>query len=261
MRKISVTVEDKNETHVTLTNHEDHHINDGLSIDYFFTNNIHDSEIEYVVNKIIKTKDWISNENGIYFINLKKLGTAYPSIFSQCQWMNGLINVSPTYEDGLGDVRIFSLTISEDEIREKAPKKVFLSHKGANKPMVRKHYQLLKELGFDPWMDEEDMPAGVQLMRSIRQGFKQSCAVVFFITPEFKDEQYLESEIDYALNEKLSRKQFTIITLQFEDGQGIKGVIPEMLENYVWKSPKTELEAFKEIIKALPIKVGQAIWK
>ncbi|GIP01527.1 hypothetical protein J14TS5_66120 [Paenibacillus lautus] len=33
-----------------------------------------------------------------------------------------------------------------------------------------------------------------------------------------------------------------------------------MLEDYVWKTPQTELEAFKEIIKALPIKVGQMIW-
>ncbi|MEK3763267.1 toll/interleukin-1 receptor domain-containing protein [Paenibacillus sp. FSL P4-0338] len=152
-------------------------------------------------------------------------------------------------------------TISEDEIREKAPRKVFLSHKGANKPLVRKYYHLLKELGFDPWIDEEDMPAGAQLMRSIRQGFKQSCAVVFFITPEFKDEKYLEKEINYAINEQLNRKQFTIITLQFEDEQGNKGLIPEMLEDYVWKTPRTELEAFKEIIKSSPIKVGQTIWK
>ncbi|MBT2286832.1 toll/interleukin-1 receptor domain-containing protein [Paenibacillus polymyxa] len=261
MRKISITVQDKNETHVQLTNHETHHIKDGISIDFCFTNNIHDREIKYVVDEIIKTKDWISVENDIYFIDLNKLGLAFPSLFNQCQWMNGLISVTPIYEDGLNDVRFFSLTISEDEIREKAPKKVFLSHKGANKPLVRKYYQLLKELGFDPWIDEEDMPAGVQLMRSIRQGFKQSCAVVFFITPEFKDEKYLEKEIDYAIKEQLNRKQFTIITLQFEDEQGNKGLIPEMLEDYVWKTPQTELEAFKEIIKSLPIKVGHTIWK
>jgi len=38
--------------------------------------------------------------------------------------------------------------------------RIFLSHKNSNKPMVRRFYDVLEELGFAPWLDEEDMLAG-----------------------------------------------------------------------------------------------------
>ncbi len=59
--------------------------------------------------------------------------------------------------------------------------RILLSHKGANKSVVRLYYRALKAGGFCPWLDEEDMPAGTNPDRGIRQGFKDSCAVVFFL--------------------------------------------------------------------------------
>ena len=46
------------------------------------------------------------------------------------------------------------------------------------------------------------MPAGSALDRAILEGMEESCGVVFFITPSFVDEGYLESEINYAVREK-----------------------------------------------------------
>ena len=96
--------------------------------------------------------------------------------------------------------------------------KIFLSHKGVDKPLVREFAYALKIIGFDPWFDEESMSAGHHLRKSISNGMKESCAAVFFITPDFKDEGWLEKEIDYAEREKQSKKdRFSIITIVFEN--------------------------------------------
>lgn len=139
--------------------------------------------------------------------------------------------------------------------------KVFLSHKGADKEKIRLYKRTLEVLGFDVWLDEDAMPAGTALHRGILQGFKDSCAAIFFITPNYVDEGFLESEVNYAMAEKMRRKdKFSIITLVFED-DGKKGQVPELLKTYVWKTPSNDLEALQEIVKALPIKLGGPQYK
>ena len=73
--------------------------------------------------------------------------------------------------------------------------RIFLSHKGADKPRVREYKKTLEALGFDPWLDEDAMTAGTNLERGLLEGFKTSCAAVFFITPNYVDENYLASEV------------------------------------------------------------------
>jgi hypothetical protein len=66
-------------------------------------------------------------------------------------------------------------------------KKIFLSHKGVDKALVIDFKDTLAQLGFDPWIDDDAMPAGTTLERGILQGMQDSCGVVFFITTSFKD--------------------------------------------------------------------------
>lgn len=140
--------------------------------------------------------------------------------------------------------------------------KVFLSHKGADKPLVRLYKETLDVLGFDVWLDEEAMPAGTTLHKGILQGFKDSCAAIFFITPNYKDEGFLETEVNYAITEKMQKgDNFSIITLVFTDSNGNIGEVPELLKTYVWKQPNSDLEAMQEIIKALPVKLGEVRYR
>lgn len=140
--------------------------------------------------------------------------------------------------------------------------KIFLSHKGADKPLIRQYKETLDILGFDVWLDEDAMPAGTALHRGILQGFKDSCAAIFFITPNYKDEGFLETEVNYAISEKMQKgDKFSIITLVFTDGDGEIGEVPELLKEYVWKQPHSHLEALQEIIKALPVKVGEVRYR
>ena len=58
------------------------------------------------------------------------------------------------------------------------------------------------------------MREGTKLDRGIKDGFKEACAVVFFITSDFKDEKWLSDEIDYAKQEEHEKgDRFAIITL------------------------------------------------
>ena len=143
----------------------------------------------------------------------------------------------------------------------KSAMKIFLSHKSVDKDLVRKFKKTLSLLGFDPWVDEDAMPAGTILNRGILSGFKESCAAIFFITPSFSDEKYLATEIDYAIEEKNKKEEkFAIITLVFSNNWSNNNV-PELLRRFVWKQPQSEIEAIQEIISALPIKVGPVHWK
>ncbi len=141
------------------------------------------------------------------------------------------------------------------------PMRIFLSHKGADKPLVREFKSTLELLGFSPWLDEDAMSAGSELERSILQGFSDSCAAIFFVTPNYKDENFLATEVDYAIQEKRKKgDKFSIITLVFQDGDQT-GAVPNLLHRYVWKQPATQLEALREILKALPVQTGDVYWK
>ena len=141
-------------------------------------------------------------------------------------------------------------------------RRVFLSHKGANKNLVSDFKETLELLGYEPWLDEDDMPAGTRLERGLQQGMRDSCGVVFFITPEFRDEGYLATEIDYAImEERRKEERFAIVTLQFVGDDGSDPPIPELLQPFIWKTPTTDLEALREIVRALPVVPGAVDWK
>lgn len=136
--------------------------------------------------------------------------------------------------------------------------KIFLRHKSVDKPLVYRYYNALKAIGFDPWLDEPNMPAGSNLERELLRGFEESCAAVFFITENFKDERYLATEVDYAVIQKRKKeKKFGIITLRYTNA----AQVPGLLTPYVYMNVENDLEGFRELIRALPVELGPVRWK
>jgi hypothetical protein len=189
----------------------------------------------------------LTSRDFVVFINVTETATegGYFVKFSQADLVEEALEAMEQHKTALG--------ISNN--------KIFLSHKGVDKLLVRDYKSTLDLLGFDTWLDEDAMPAGTSLDRGISQGFRDSCAVVFFMTPNFKDEGYLETEIDYARREKREKgDKFQIITLVIGVGEQ-KIDIPELLKTYVYKFPGSDLEGLREIIRALPIRVGEVTWR
>jgi hypothetical protein len=136
--------------------------------------------------------------------------------------------------------------------------KIFLSHKAVDKPMVFRYYNALKAVGFEPWLDEPNMAAGANLEREVLRGFDESCAAVFFITENFKDERYLAAEVDYAVMQKRRKdKKFAIITLRYTDA----AAVPGLLTPYIYKDVSNDLEGLRELVRALPVELGSVRWK
>ncbi len=149
-----------------------------------------------------------------------------------------------------------SMTISH--VSSERETRIFLSHKSENKNRVRLYHRMLQNLGFDPWLDDPDMPAGTELNRGILAGVNESCAVVFFITEDFVDERILSDEIDYAKTRKVQQgSRFAIITLKFPGDVEV----PELLKKYVYKPIDNDLDGLYEIVRALPIELGPVRWK
>jgi hypothetical protein len=139
-----------------------------------------------------------------------------------------------------------------------ATKRIFLSHARDDKEMVRRFLLSLRSVGLDPWLDEENMPAGTSVHRGIQQGLRDSAAAVFFITSKFSDEGFLRKEIDYAVDEQRKRpEEFRIISLVMGTSAA---AVPSLLSPFVWKEPQTELESFVEIIRAIPLRPGPGTW-
>lgn len=175
------------------------------------------------------------------------------------QAADGVVLVDPSGR--LAPDELDDLLRKHERVMGLSPMKIFLSHKGADKAMVRRFASVLVELGFDAWLDEDAMPAGVELERGILKGFHDSCAAIFFVTPNFVDEKYLGSEVNYAIAERREKgDKFAIVTLVLEQ-DGKVGTVPDLLRPYVWKTPKGELDALREVLRALPIQVGDLRWR
>ncbi|OOF66257.1 toll/interleukin-1 receptor domain-containing protein [Rodentibacter sp. Ppn85] len=137
------------------------------------------------------------------------------------------------------------------------PMKIFLSHKTADKPKVREFKRILDQIGFDSWLDEEELTAGAHLEKSLFNGMKNSCAAVFFLTENYRDTNYLESEITYAIKRKREDPKFALIALKLSPN----ATVPDLLTPYVYKEPTSDLEALSQIIKAIPAKIGKIIYQ
>lgn len=159
--------------------------------------------------------------------------------------------------------RLFCIICGKEmDVTMSEAQSIFLSHKGVDKKLVSDFKETLAAIGYDPWLDEDKMPAGTNIERGILEGMNSSCAAMFFITPSFEDENYLETEVTYATQQKREKgDKFAIIILQFVDEEGNTGEIPKLLRTYVWKQPKSHLEAFREILRALPIQTGEVKWR
>jgi hypothetical protein len=136
--------------------------------------------------------------------------------------------------------------------------RIFLSHKSVDKPIVMRYYTALEGLGFEPWLDQPDMPTGTNLERGILDGFEKSCAAVFFITENFKDERYLAAEVDYAIAQKRNKgNKFAIITLRYPNASPVPG----LLNPYIYTDVQNDLDGFYELVRGLPIELGPIRWK
>jgi formylglycine-generating enzyme required for sulfatase activity len=79
--------------------------------------------------------------------------------------------------------------------------KIFLCHASGDKPAVRDLYHRLRALGFDPWLDEENLLPGQDWQLEIPQAVRSSDAVIVCLSTRAVTKRgYVQKEIRYALD-------------------------------------------------------------
>ena len=130
--------------------------------------------------------------------------------------------------------------------------KIFLSHKGINKPLVEEIDRTLRLLNLKTWFDRDDLNAGDPLVRGVDQAFSHCVAAVFFISKEYVDAGVIRKEIDRALHEASTRGgSFRIIPLVLRQHGGSDEHVPAPLQTLVWKTVD-DVQIVPTILKALP---------
>ncbi len=242
---------------------------EGLALNFLVGNNISKDAALRILQKSLKhdKPELLSFKGGNWILKLDSIRDFIKELHD-IEWFEGNVAVEPEIEHEQEEVfgkleykTYVRFIATKGDMVQSRSKRIFLSHKGVDKSFVREFKDTLKLLGFTTWLDEDAMVAGDELDRALLQGFKDSCAAIFFITPSFKDENFLKMEINYAIAEKRAKKEkFAVIPLVFQK-DGKKGKVPDLLKQYVQKEPKNQLQAIIEIIRALPIEVGDIRWK
>ena len=130
--------------------------------------------------------------------------------------------------------------------------RIFLSHKGVNKPFVAKVDAALRMLGLRTWFDQDDLAAGEPLVRGVDNAFASCSAAVFFISGDYVDAGVIRKEIDRAIHEATTRGVgFRIIPLVLAQHGGTDDRVPDPLKPLVWKTVQ-DFDVVPEILRSLP---------
>lgn len=124
--------------------------------------------------------------------------------------------------------------------------RIFVSHRGTNKNLARKLARILAEIGIDPWLDEDKMNAGDDLIAKIRSGIKNSDAAVFLVSADFIDSGWLRKEVEIAERHQIDNRRFRLIPIRL-----MKAEVPENFEHLLWAEADDSSDAILQVIRAI----------
>lgn len=131
---------------------------------------------------------------------------------------------------------------------------VFLCHSSGDKPAVRKLYQRLKQDGFAPWLDEEDLIPGQDWRHEISVAVRSCHAVVVCLSKgSITKEGYVQKEIRVALDVADEKPQGTIFIIPALLEDGVE--VPERLSQLHWVNIFNE-NGYQKLISALKTKAN-----
>ncbi len=114
-------------------------------------------------------------------------------------------------------------------------KKIFLSYAGPDQEQVKDLYQFLKDAGFTPWMDKENLLGGQNWQHIIDKAMRDSDFVVICLSPRAVERNFLKREIRiafYLAKEKFGMDDIFIIPVRLEEFDVKK--VEGRLSRYQW---------------------------
>jgi hypothetical protein len=103
--------------------------------------------------------------------------------------------------------------------------RISLCHANKDKPKVRDVYNRLKDEGFQPWLDEEDLLPSQLWEQEIPRALKASDFILIFFSQHTRDERgYFQRELKLALNAWEEMPEGAIHTIPVRIGRLGRGV-------------------------------------
>jgi hypothetical protein len=128
------------------------------------------------------------------------------------------------------------------------PLRVFLCHSSGDKEAVRGLYKRLREEGFEPWLDEENLEVGREWEREIPKAVRDSDVVIVCLSRDSVNKKgYVQREIKFALDVADEQPEGTvfIIPLRLEECD-----VPDRLNRWQWVDLHHE-RGYERLVKAL----------
>ena len=89
--------------------------------------------------------------------------------------------------------------------------KIFVSYSRKDSKAARKLIDAFKEMGYDVWVDWEDIPPAANWMDQIEEGIEKSDAFVFLISPDSIASEVCNVEINHAADPKYNKRIIPIV--------------------------------------------------
>lgn len=128
---------------------------------------------------------------------------------------------------------------------------IFLCHASCDKPAVRRLYRLLRQDGFEPWLDEEDLLPGQVWESAIRNALRESDVVLVCLSQSAVTKKgFVQKEIRFALDAADEQPEGTIyiIPVKLEECR-----VPERLAQWQWVNLK---DGYEELLRSLRTRAG-----
>ena len=128
------------------------------------------------------------------------------------------------------------------------PLRVFLCHSKHDKEMARTLYRNLRQMQFQPWLDEEDILPGQDWEQEIREAVHKADVVVICLSQaSVTSTGYMHKEVRFALDaaEYQPEKSIFMIPVRLDDC-----TVPSRLERWQWVN-LYEGTGYQQLMKAL----------
>jgi proteasome lid subunit RPN8/RPN11/uncharacterized ubiquitin-like protein YukD len=133
--------------------------------------------------------------------------------------------------------------------------RIFLCHSSKDKKIVRDLYNRLRNDGFHPWLDEEELLPGQDWNQEIIKAVRSSDIVIVCLSEKSVNKAgYVQKEIKHALDvaDEQPEGGIFLIPLKLEECE-----VPQRLSKWQWVN-FFENEGYKRLLLALKVKATQA---
>lgn len=128
------------------------------------------------------------------------------------------------------------------------PLRIFLCHSSGDKPSARGLYRRLREDGFAPWLDEEDLLPGMDWQAEIPKAVRNSDVVIVCLSRgSITKAGYVQKEIKFALDvaDEQPEGAIFLIPLKLEECD-----VPERLARWQWVN-QLETNGYARLVRSL----------